>query len=152
MPTHDPTPAEVIADLAASIEQLRQADAALARRRRTRKAAGTNDVTVLRLIYEAADAGTSCTPRALAERTGLRSSSISILLDRPERQDLIARRPHPTDRRSIVVVPIGARQNIGPHQDLTDRIRALDDALSPAEAAVITRYLSAVAHLIDAEL
>ncbi len=147
-----PAPADAVRQLAASIEPFRRADAALARRRRVRKAAGVNDVTVLRLIYEAADVRTGCTPRDLAAQTGLRSASMSILLHRLERQGLIERRPNPLDARSVVISPMGERQNIGHGDDVISRIRALDEALTVDEAAVITRYLIAVADLLDAEL
>jgi DNA-binding MarR family transcriptional regulator len=43
--------------------------------------------------------------RALADATGQRPSTLTGVLDRLERRGLVARRPNPADRRSLVIVP-----------------------------------------------
>lgn len=48
------------------------------------------------------------TPGRLAELTGLRTSSITALLDRLERRGMIARRRDATDRRKVIVEATGA--------------------------------------------
>jgi len=55
-------------------------------------------------------------PSALAKRLGLASASITSLLDRLELAGMVARQPHPTDRRSLFVM-------------LTERGRAAADAI-----------------------
>jgi DNA-binding MarR family transcriptional regulator len=54
-------------------------------------------------------------PSALARRLGLASASVTSLLDRLELAGMVARQPHPTDRRSLFVT-------------LTDRGRAAAEA------------------------
>lgn len=44
------------------------------------------------------------TPREIAELLGLTSGSITGLVDRLEKSGFITRAPHPTDRRSLLVV------------------------------------------------
>jgi DNA-binding MarR family transcriptional regulator len=43
------------------------------------------------------------TPRELGERLNLTTGSVTAMLDRLERLDLLSRGPHPTDRRKVVV-------------------------------------------------
>src|SRR5690348_13793510 len=51
------------------------------------------------------------TARELAVRMACEASNATFVLDRLEAQDLIERRPHPTDRRAkqIVLTPAGER-------------------------------------------
>ncbi|MDL4820986.1 MarR family winged helix-turn-helix transcriptional regulator [Actinomadura opuntiae] len=55
------------------------------------------------------------TARELAARMACEASNATFVLDRLERQDLIERRPHPTDRRAkqIVLTPAGERARAG---------------------------------------
>jgi MarR family transcriptional regulator, organic hydroperoxide resistance regulator len=52
------------------------------------------------------------TARELANRMSCEPSNATFVLDRLEQQDLIQRRPHPTDRRAkqIVLTPAGERR------------------------------------------
>ncbi|MFI9383758.1 MarR family winged helix-turn-helix transcriptional regulator [Kutzneria sp. NPDC052558] len=43
------------------------------------------------------------TPRELAERLNLTTGSVTVMLDRLERLALLARAPHPSDRRKVTV-------------------------------------------------
>jgi DNA-binding MarR family transcriptional regulator len=70
---------------------------------------GPKDATVLRhlLDLEARDV----TPRELAELLGISSAATTALIDRLAEAGLVAREPHPQDRRSIIVratVPPGS--------------------------------------------
>jgi DNA-binding MarR family transcriptional regulator len=53
----------------------------------------------------AALAGGATTPRALADATAQRPSTLTGVVDRLERRGLVARRANPGDRRSLLVVP-----------------------------------------------
>ncbi|MET9211652.1 MULTISPECIES: MarR family winged helix-turn-helix transcriptional regulator [unclassified Nocardia] len=46
----------------------------------------------------------STTPGMLAERLGLTSAGVTIMLNRLEKQGYIARSLHPTDRRRVIVM------------------------------------------------
>src|SRR5215471_921409 len=46
----------------------------------------------------------SASPSELAKHTGLSTGATTAMLDRLEMAKLIERRPHPTDRRSTIVV------------------------------------------------
>jgi DNA-binding MarR family transcriptional regulator len=53
----------------------------------------------------AALAGGPQSARALAAATGQPPSTLTGVLDRLERRGLVARRPNPADRRSLLIVP-----------------------------------------------
>jgi len=73
------------------------------------------------------------TARELAQRMSCEASNATFILDRLERQDLIERRPHPTDRRAkrIVLTPAGERRRA----EIMERLSAYSPltALEPAQ-------------------
>ncbi len=86
-------------------------------------------------------------PVELGNALGIRSASATALVDRLEAAGHVRRHPHPTDRRRQVVVPTDAarRSAIGVLAPLLADIDVLAAELSPAEAAVVERYLRGVA-------
>lgn len=59
-----------------------------------------NEVTCLNFLL----AHKTGTPKEIADITGLTTGSTTTMIDRLERGGFIARQPHPTDRRSIIVI------------------------------------------------
>ena len=57
------------------------------------------DLQVLHIIELAG----SITPKALADRIHLTTGGVTVVLDRLEKDNLITREKHPTDRRSILI-------------------------------------------------
>lgn len=70
----------------------------------------------------------------IAERLLVRSASMTSLLDTLERRGLIERRPHPSDRRKILV-------------HLTDAARRIVERALPVQHAVITATLQDVSEV-----
>jgi len=84
------------------------------------------------------------TARALAEATAQHPSTLTGVLDRLERQGLVARRANPADRRSTLIEPTeaggSAVERVGaafaalearlPRARVADVLAAVDDALS----------------------
>lgn len=86
-------------------------------------------------------------PVELGERLGLRSASATALVDRLEAAGHVERRPHPSDRRRLAVVPTDhardeASAALAP---LIDGLDAVAEEFSAAEQEVISRYLEAAA-------
>ena len=50
----------------------------------------------------------SATPGQLAERTGLTTGGVTVVLDRLEKAGFIQREPNPDDRRSLIIRPVPA--------------------------------------------
>ena len=69
------------------------------------------------------------TPSQLKEVLGTDTAGMTRLLDRLEAKGLLARRPHPDDRRAIVIV-------------VTDQARALVPRLGPVFADVTGQLLT----------
>lgn len=66
----------------------------------------------LNALSHAAD-NESLTPKKLSELMDLTTGSMTTMIDRLERAGLMVRRPHPTDRRSILLaLTPGGRQGI----------------------------------------
>ena len=86
----------------------------------------------------------------LAGRMGVTTGSLTVLVDRLERAGFVARRPHESDRRSILVglTPEGerhAREHHALHARLTQEMA---DGLSAEEAALFPEILRKIsAHL-----
>jgi DNA-binding MarR family transcriptional regulator len=64
----------------------------------------------LKAVDLASGAGETLTAGQMAEATGLSNSAITALLDRLERQGFVERRRDPADRRRVVVVSTGKRE------------------------------------------
>jgi len=69
--------------------------------RETARLLGVNgtDLRCLELLVT----GDELTPRELAEQLNLTTGSVTVMLDRLEKLDLLARAPHPSDRRKVTV-------------------------------------------------
>ncbi|WP_101853382.1 MarR family winged helix-turn-helix transcriptional regulator [Kocuria flava] len=134
-----PGPVEVLEALRA----YRGAEQDLRRRTRESMGMGEKDVLALRYLMEADRAGEPMTPRALAGKLGISSASTTALLDRLARSGHIARRPHPTDRRSLVIVATEAshgevRATLG---SMHERMHAAAARLTPEQAATVIAFL-----------
>ena len=82
--------------------------------------------------------------KELAERTGVTTGTLTVLVDRLEQKGLVQRVPHETDRRSILVVltPEG-RAHFEEHDKLHARLTAdLTASLSAEEMDRLARLLS----------
>ncbi|MFE3771927.1 MarR family winged helix-turn-helix transcriptional regulator [Streptomyces sp. NPDC059122] len=96
--------------------------------------------------------GGPMTMRELAERMSCEASNATFVVDKLEKQHLIERRPHPTDRRAkqLVLTPQGT--------ELRERLLALLDAQSPLarltqaeQAALQSLLVRAMTHSPEGE-
>ena len=87
------------------------------------------------------------TQRQLGERLSLTSGAVTMLVDRLERTGWVQRRPHPTDRR-YVLVELSAAADARTPPALTDyhtRVRAIARAVAVRNAWMAARSLTATA-------
>lgn len=110
--------------------------------RETARLLGVNetDLRCLELLLAAEE----LSPRQLSVRLGLTTSSVTAMLDRLEKAGLLARTPHPVDRRKTVVkvTPEGARrcyEIIAPH--IEEGAKELGAKYSAEELRLITDFL-----------
>jgi DNA-binding MarR family transcriptional regulator len=90
-----------------------------------------------------------CTPTSLAEFLSMTTASVTALLDRLERAGHVVRRPHPTDRRMLLIeLNPDARATITAMFTYTGQATAsAAHRLSGTELAAVTRFLH---DLVDA--
>jgi DNA-binding MarR family transcriptional regulator len=130
----------------------RAAETAMRLRTRESMGMGERDVLALRYLLEADRAGSPLSPRDLARKLGISSASTTTLLDRLTRSGHVARRPHPTDRRALVIVATDeadceVRSTLGA---VHERMMRAARALTAEEAATVTAFLHAMAEAVEA--
>lgn len=133
------------------LRRYRSADQEMRRRTRDSMGMGETDLLALRYVLRAEREGEVLTPGMLAKRIGISTASTTVLIDRLERSGHLARRPHPTDRRSLVVVSTTGsddevRQTLGRmHRAMID----VADALEPQELVAVARFLSGMIDAVE---
>ncbi|MEX5296989.1 MarR family transcriptional regulator [Kocuria sp. CPCC 205268] len=135
-----------------ALRAYRTAESAMRLRTRESMGMGEKDVLALRYLLEADRAGTPMSPRDLASKLGISSASTTTLLDRLSRSGHVARRPHPTDRRALVIVATEeadceVRSTLGA---MHERMMSAARRLSAEEAATVTAFLHAMAEAVEA--
>jgi len=86
----------------------------------------------------------SASPSELAAVTGLTTGSTTAMLDRLEKRRLIARRPHPTDRRSTTVVLTARAMSRLPSlfASMAKAMEKLVSSYSDAELRILSDFFS----------
>ena len=87
------------------------------------------------------------TQRQLGERLSLTSGAVTMLVDRLERADWVRRRPHPKDRRYVLVElsPEAARRSPAGLVDFHTRIRAVASDVPAGHRDAVCAFLRAAA-------
>ncbi|KUM38270.1 MarR family winged helix-turn-helix transcriptional regulator [Arthrobacter sp. EPSL27] len=120
-------------------------NAEVARRRSTRDSMGMGetDLLALRYLLRAQSAGEQVGPKDLSRVLGITTASTTSLIDRLVGSGHVRREPHPTDRRSLVIVPTGAtdtevRATLG---GMHQRMMAVAEELTHEEARTVIKFL-----------
>jgi len=92
-----------IVRLLGAMREWREADQRLSLESRTHMKLNETDMRALRFIIASANASVPVTAGALSDHLRISTASTTKLLDRLERAGHVVRRPHPTDRRAVVV-------------------------------------------------
>ncbi|WP_395691312.1 MarR family winged helix-turn-helix transcriptional regulator [Nocardioides sp.] len=113
-------------ELLHAVSELVRVDREMRRDLGRRMTLGETDLRAVRYVMAATRAQRSATPHELAEHLGISTAATTTLLDRLSAAGHLERVPHPTDRRSKVVVATPhAYQEVGSHLGAThDRMRA----------------------------
>lgn len=122
-------------DLLRAVRDLVAADRLMRRDMSRRMAVGETDMRAIRYVMAAEGLGRTVTPHDLAAHLGITTAATTTMLDRLGAAGHLERVPHPTDRRSKVVVATEhsyaeARDHLG---SMHDRMREIA-AKVPAEA------------------
>ena len=101
-PWYDTAPPHAVRVIA-SLREYRTAEQAMRRRTRESMRMGEADLKALRFLLKAEAEGRHATPVELGAHLGIKSSSVTAMLDRLTASGHITRHPHPTDRRSLSI-------------------------------------------------
>lgn len=133
------------------LRRYRAAETRMRARTRASMEMGETDLLALRTLLAAQRRGELVRQRDLAQVLGITSASVTVLVDRLEQSGHVERTPHPTDRRSTIVVATAetdreVRETLGAmHQ----RMIAVVDDLAPDELEVVARFLSGMAASVE---
>lgn len=126
-----------------SLRDYRGAETAVRRSTRDSMGMGETDILALRYLLRAQASGRAVVPKDLSQFLGITSASTTSLIDRLVTSGHVRREAHPTDRRSVVVVPTvesdkEVRVTLGA---MHRRMMAVAESLSPEEARVVVDFL-----------
>jgi len=129
----------------------RAAEVATRRSTRDSMGMGETDLLALRYLLRAQAAGERVGPKDLSRMLGITTASTTSLIDRLVGSGHVRREPHPTDRRSLVIVPTAAtdsevRETLG---EMHRRMLAVAEELSADESRVIVSFLRRMAEALQ---
>lgn len=133
-----------------ALRDYRISEAATRRSTRESMGMGETDLLALRYLLRARAGGGRVGPKDLSRALGITTASTTTLIDRLVASGHVRREPHPTDRRSLVIVPTGAtdsevRATLG---DMHRRMMAVAEELSAEEARVVIKFLRRMSEAI----
>ncbi|CEA09350.1 Transcriptional repressor MprA [Arthrobacter saudimassiliensis] len=138
-------------DVLNALRTYRAAEAAMRRRTRDSMRMNETDLLAIRYVMQARQAGRSIGPKDLSRILNISTASTTALLDRLEARGYLTRRPHPTDRRALEILPTEnadaeVRDTLGL---MHRRMLAAAEQLTPQEAMIITRFLQAMTRVLE---
>ncbi|WP_400994572.1 MarR family winged helix-turn-helix transcriptional regulator [Agromyces sp. GXQ0307] len=112
---------------------------------------GETDLLAIRHLLKREGEGRTVSPKDLAAYLGISSASTTVLIDRLVRSGHVERRPHPTDRRALVIAPTIAsddevRATLG---DMHRRMIEVAEGLEPDEAVAVLDFLGSMREAVD---
>lgn len=136
---------------ASAVQELRQAEARLSRRRQSTQQRSATDRAAVRFIVHSTWEGRDVTPSELGQHLEISSASVTKLLDRLEASTLVSLRPHPADGRKKIIEPLNPADDPNVTDHLSARIRMICADLSPDEQAFAAAFLGRITAAIGEE-
>ncbi len=140
----DPAVADVI-DLLRAVRRFRRADQEMRRRLSADMDMNETDLHAIQLVIEAESRGDHLTPRELARHLAISSASTTKLLDRLTASGHLARAPHPSDRRSLILASTPAA-----HAEVRDRLTRMHERMAQIARSVPVSSRADVVAFLDA--
>jgi DNA-binding MarR family transcriptional regulator len=134
-----------------SLRDYRSAETAVRRSTRDSMGMGETDLLALRYLLRAQASGKAVVPKDISQFLGITSASTTALIDRLVASGHVHREAHPTDRRSVVVVPTvesdrEVRVTLG---EMHRRMMAVAEALTAEEARVVVEFLGRMTEALE---
>ncbi|WP_091723712.1 MarR family winged helix-turn-helix transcriptional regulator [Pseudarthrobacter equi] len=133
-----------------SLRDYRAAETIIRRSTRDSMGMGETDILALRYLLRAQASGKTVVPKDLSQFLGITSASTTSLIDRLVSSGHVRREAHPSDRRSVVVVPTvesdtEVRETLGA---MHRRMMTVAESLSAEEARIVVAFLQRMADAI----
>lgn len=127
-----------------SLRDYRAAETAVRRSTRDSMGMGETDILALRYLLRCQASGKSVVPKDISQFLGITSASTTSLIDRLVASGHVRREAHPTDRRSVIVVPTvesdrEVRVTLGA---MHRQMMAVAESLTADEAHVVVEFLA----------
>lgn len=140
-------------DVLNALRAYRAAEAAMRRRTRDSMRMNETDLLAIRYVMQARQAGKSIGPKDLSRVLNISTASTTALIDRLQKGGYLTRRPHPTDRRALEIVPTEnadteVRETLGKmHRAMLEAA----ESLTPEEAGTITAFLHKMTRVLEGD-
>ena len=126
-----------------SLRDYRAAETEIRRNTRDSMGMGETDILALRYLLRVQASGKQVVPKDLSRFLDITSASTTSLIDRLVASGHVRREPHPSDRRSVVVVPTvesdkEVRETLGA---MHRRMMSAAESLTADEARVVVDFL-----------
>lgn len=140
-----------VVDVLEAMRAYGAAESAMRRRSEGVLRMSENDVSAMRYLLRAQEAGRAVGPKELAEYLGIQSSSVTALLDRLERAGHIRREASPFDRRALIVVPAVPADQLQREilADVREELVEVAASLDASDAAVVIDFLRRMREAVD---
>jgi DNA-binding MarR family transcriptional regulator len=135
-----------------SLRDYRAAETAIRRSTRDSMGMGETDILALRYLLRSQASGQVSVPKDLSRFLGITSASTTSLIDRLVASGHVRREAHPSDRRSVVVVPTvesdtEVRATLGA---MHRRMMSVAEGLTADQARTIIDFLQRMTEALDA--
>lgn len=138
-------------EVLSAMRAYRTSEMSMRRRTRERMAMGETDLVAVQYLLRQQRSGVLVTGKDLASHLSISSASTTVLIDRLVRSGHLLRKPHPTDRRGIVVEATADsdQQVRATLQEMHRRMREIAEGLDVAEAEVVVNFLRRMSAAVD---
>jgi DNA-binding MarR family transcriptional regulator len=137
-----------------SLRDYRTAETEIRRKTRDSMGMGETDILALRYLLKVQASGKQVVPKDLSRFLNITSASTTSLIDRLVTSGHVRREAHPSDRRSVVVVPTvesdkEVRETLGA---MHRRMMTVAEGLSAEEARVVVDFLQRMTEALQSSV
>ncbi len=138
-------------DVLEAMRSYRAAESAMRRRSQASMGMGENDLIAMRYLLRATAEGKAVGPKELAQYLGITSASITVLLDRLEKNGHLTRQPSPFDRRALIIVPSTPSSELEAATlgDARPELLQIIEGLSEDDAETVVAFLTRMRDAVD---
>ncbi|QHC65162.1 MarR family transcriptional regulator [Rathayibacter sp. VKM Ac-2759] len=138
-------------EVLSAMRTYRVSEVSMRRRTREKMAMGETDLIAVQFLLRQQRTGVLVSAKDLAAHLSISSASTTVLIDRLVRSGHLVRRPHPTDRRGIVVeaTPDSDQEVRATLKQMHHRMLEIAEDLDAHEAEVVVNFLRRMSSAVD---